>query len=395
MTAAINAFGELRLTETGRPTYLEGETEIMFQGQVGLYNGDEKTNHPEGTAHLTTHRIFFLADAPGKRIALALQLCDIAMVEYTKKFLRQSPKVTLHINEPYKGHIKMSFRGSGHQEFFEQLQLALQKAEWTKPPPSAGSAGAPAAKRVSSGFDTSRAGIAGLQRAKEEDRQATEKELKEAFDDLNSLMAKAKDMVGLAEKLQAKLAKQTASDDETAQFRNYMLSLGLVAPVTKDSAGTEQQYFRELARELADFVLKPLKDQGGTMPLTDIYCLYNRARGSQLISPDDLLNACRLFEPLNLPVRMRSFPSGVHVVQLVSQTDEAIARAIGAMFKHGEATTVAECICMTPQEYAQVRNIPITLAKEQLLTAETHGMVCRDDGFEGLRFYSNLFAVMV
>ena len=27
------------------------------------------------------------------------------------------------------------------------------------------------------------------------------------------------------------------------------------------------------------------------MTLTDVYCLYNRARGTDLISPDDLLQA--------------------------------------------------------------------------------------------------------
>jgi ESCRT-II complex subunit VPS36 len=33
----------------------------------------------------------------------------------------------------------------------------------------------------------------------------------------------------------------------------------------------------------------------GMMPLPDVYCLYNRARGVELISPDDLLHAIRLF----------------------------------------------------------------------------------------------------
>jgi hypothetical protein len=31
------------------------------------------------------------------------------------------------------------------------------------------------------------------------------------------------------------------------------------------------------------------------MPLTDVYCLFNRARGSELVSPDDLLAAVALF----------------------------------------------------------------------------------------------------
>lgn len=49
--------------------------------------------------------------------------------------------------------------------------------------------------------------------------------------------------------------------------------------------------------------------------LTDLYCLFNRARGTSLISPEDLHRACLLFEKLNLPVKLRRFDSGVLVVQ--------------------------------------------------------------------------------
>lgn len=47
----------------------------------------------------------------------------------------------------------------------------------------------------------------------------------------------------------------------------------------------------ELCRQLADFLHEPLERAGGLMPLTDVYCLFNRARGSELVSPDDLLAA--------------------------------------------------------------------------------------------------------
>lgn len=38
------------------------------------------------------------------------------------------------------------------------------------------------------------------------------------------------------------------------------------------------------------------------MTLPEVYCRINRARGVNLISPDDLLRACALFERLLLPV---------------------------------------------------------------------------------------------
>jgi hypothetical protein len=90
-------------------------------------------------------------------------------------------------------------------------------------------------------------------------------------------------MVALANRMQQKLARGAGGNsDEDAKFLSYMLSLGIPTPVTKETAGTEQSYYRDLSRELAEFLLRPLEAAGGTMPLTDVYCVYNRARGSNV-----------------------------------------------------------------------------------------------------------------
>jgi ESCRT-II complex subunit VPS36 len=60
---------------------------------------------------------------------------------------------------------------------------------------------------------------------------------------------------------------------------------------------TGARFHLELARQLADFLLAgPLKNAGGLLPLADVYCLFNRARGTELVSPEDLLTAVKLFE---------------------------------------------------------------------------------------------------
>ena len=41
--------------------------------------------------------------------------------------------------------------------------------------------------------------------------------------------------------------------------------------------------------QLADFLTARVERAGGMMALPDVYCLFNRARGTELISPDDLL----------------------------------------------------------------------------------------------------------
>jgi len=81
------------------------------------------------------------------------------------------------------------------------------------------------------------------------------------------------------------------------------------------------------------------------MSLADVYCRVNRARGLELLSPEDLLHAC---EQLSGPIRLRSFPSGARVLQLESHDDSLIA--IGSMDAAGPLMAaiqlLAICCCL-------------------------------------------------
>lgn len=67
------------------------------------------------------------------------------------------------------------------------------------------------------------------------------------------------------------------------------------------------------------------------MTLTDVYCRVNRARGLELLSPEDLLNASRQLGPLDLPLVLRVFDSGVMVLQIRSLDDEAVVESIAEL----------------------------------------------------------------
>lgn len=67
------------------------------------------------------------------------------------------------------------------------------------------------------------------------------------------------------------------------------------------------------------------------MTLTDVYCRVNRARGLELLSPEDLLNASRQLAPLNLPLVLRVFDSGVMVLQIRSLDDVAVVESIAEL----------------------------------------------------------------
>lgn len=62
------------------------------------------------------------------------------------------------------------------------------------------------------------------------------------------------------------------------------------------------------------------------MALTDVYCRVNRARGLELLSPEDLIQACHMLEQLNLPIKLREFDSGVKVLQLQSHSDANVVK---------------------------------------------------------------------
>ena len=54
----------------------------------------------------------------------------------------------------------------------------------------------------------------------------------------------------------------------------------------------------------------------GKWPVNDI--------SLQLLSPEDLVNACKQLDSLKLPVRLRVFESGVMVLQLHSHREEEV-----------------------------------------------------------------------
>lgn len=116
------------------------------------------------------------------------------------------------------------------------------------------------------------------------------------------------------------------------------------------------------------------------MVLTDVYCRVNRARGMELLSPEDLLNACHR---MNGPIKLRTFPSGAMVLQTETHDDEKIFEEI--------CKELEECTSISSEELAQKTNISLMLSMERLLSAERAGKVCRDESIEGLRFYPNRF----
>lgn len=320
-------------------------------------------------------------------------------------------------NDETRESVKVSFRGGGEKIFLERLKGALVQRKWLlqdappvpRPPELV-------SEVLTSGPDSGNstpmppkpaAGIAGLERRGLETRKNNEYVIGNAFEDLEALMASAKEVVALAESFatESKVGTNGEAAEATAVLSQSAAALGMVT--TKDmlgsGSGSENLYVTELSRNVAEYLTDDrkgvLQREGGIMSLIDLWAVFNRSRnGVELVSPSDFLKAAELWEKLKLPVRLRRFKSGLLVVQRYDWNDEKTIRELQTWlqelrFEPPEAEVHWDWRSygrgVTSQEAAQRFGWSVGVATEELEMAEDRGILCREEGIEGLRFWSN------
>ena len=305
--------------------------------------------------------------------------------------------------------VKISFRGGGEKIFYERLKGAMTQRKWLlqgAPPIPNSRAGdeSPGTPGSEGGNRSQRkaAGIAALEQRGLDMRKNNELMIGDAFEDLESLMSSAKEIVALAEQF----ARQGSGlgGDAALEASSLVNQLGLVT--TKDIVGggsSETLYLSELSRNLAEFLTDDargvLKRAGGVISLVDLWATFNRARGGvELVSPRDFEKAAVMWEKLKLPVRLRKFRSGVMVVQSHDRTDETTIAALLAWLNDLHEFPPEKDVPwdwhefglgVTAQDAAQRFGWSIGVAEEELEMAEERGVVCREEGIEGLKFWKN------
>ncbi|XP_050210897.1 vacuolar protein sorting-associated protein 36 [Mercurialis annua] len=398
-SSSNNLFPSASLTASGRPVLLPNELESQLLSAVDLESEDDRLNLKSGVLILTTHRLLWLPST--NLTAIAIPLSAITHIFSSKPSLKSifhSPRIRFQASLNSKSVVvTLVVRGKGDCDgFLAKLWENWRGRAWEA---QSGAAQSGVSSSSSSGFYSSdgsvrMVGVAGILRKEQQMWETTDKSLHEAFQDLNALMSKAKEMMMLAEKMRQKLLSASNSqsssvnDEEMGskeEMQDWLLSVGIISPVTKESAGA--LYHQQLSRQLADFVKIPLERAGGMINLIDIYCLFNRARGTELISPEDLLQACTLWEKFDVPVMLRKFDSGVMVIQNKSHSDEKIFDRIKSLVMKPDVLGVG----LTASDAAMSLGIAPAMAKEHLLTAESKGLLCRDTSPDGFRFYINLF----
>ncbi|CAH2074099.1 unnamed protein product [Thlaspi arvense] len=381
-------FENAEVTTSGRPVLRRNEVECFLLSSVDLDSEDDPprfTALRSGNLILTTHRLIWIPSQSNAAVPSFIPLAAVTQIFSHKKSIKamfHSPRIRFQAN-PGSVVVTLVFRGKGDFEsFLTKFWECWRGRAWeedeekSESETSRSEAGTVAQGLYGNDGTVRMVGLAGILRKEQEQWESTDKSLQDAFQDLNALMSKAKEMVSLAEKMRQKLLSAPSSqngstDDEIMgskeEMQQWMLSVGIISPVTKESAGA--LYHQELSRQLADFVRIPLEQAGGMISLTDMYYHFNRARGT---------------------VMLRKFDSGVMVIQNKSHSDEEVMSRIRMLVTKTETLRTG----VTASDAALTLKIAPAMAKEHLLTAETKGLLCRDMSPDGLRFYFNLFLEM-
>lgn len=215
-----------------------------------------------------------------------------------------------------------------------------------------------------------------------------------AFTDLSALMAHAKDIVTLAQRFARTVAaSSTHSTEEEAALASLLTTMGLPNPITRQTA-TASSFHSHLARQLTDFLFThpTFQQQQQMMTLTDVYCVYNRARGTDLISPDDCRRACELLGGVSgAGLRLRELEGGVLVVCRDGMVESGVAGVVSAVRESEVRGGGGGGVGMAVVELSGVLGVSVMLVEERCLLAEKRGWLVRDESVEGVRWWSNQF----
>ena len=415
---------DLVLSASRRPELLESEIELCWVQSADLeFDKHKGETWRNGTLAVTSHRLLWLkpehdsdrqttSSAPARDCSLPLS--SIKGHRGVNSFFKKTPRVILSVWRSAEGRpacaeaaqaeeldeVSVALRGpSGSYDTMEKnLTLALSRQEWKRAPVrktglTVGETYALATERQRGATSSARvgasaAGIGGLVRKQREDNLRADKSIDGAFKDLAALMDKAREMVDLSAKLKEALRENAESADDTNDedkgIEKFLLTLGITSVVTKTTAGS--MFHQQLSQQLSDFLEEPLKKSSGALALVDVYCIFNRARGIELVSPEDLIEAAALFPKIGAGMRLRKFESGTLAIQSSEHSDEALYEKLEAMAQEG-----GKPVGIGPDDVAGGLDIPLILAREYLLMAEQDQVLCRDDGPDGLRFYRNFF----
>lgn len=90
----------VELSAGSRPVLREKEVDVLVENSIGLYQGKSKIlNRQNGRIYMTSQRLIYIDNNDAKTYSVAIELNDIDHIDYTAKFLKSSPKITIFLKK--------------------------------------------------------------------------------------------------------------------------------------------------------------------------------------------------------------------------------------------------------------------------------------------------------
>ena len=313
------------------------DSEIRF---VPFQSAAGQIRVPLRTLWLTSHSLIFLAKDQQNLRHVPLNHVVPGTIQTYTSFLGRNPKVKFSVTpmppvtlvkagvETALQHLRFGldeggegeadhviFRADNARELYEKVSVAVRREEWK------GSEKPETSKKA---FSASSAGIAGIIRKKKETQVKAQTTINSTFDgDLESLLRNARGVIAMVEKYKAKLARSGEKDE--GDMDEVLSTMGLPTLTTRETAG--KAYDAQLSQEIYDYSLRRLKERK-VIQLADLYITYSRARGADLVGPDEFHRAVMAAEK-GRGMKVREF-KGVKCVVGSDFSPEAVSKAVEA-----------------------------------------------------------------
>ena len=321
-----------------------------------------------GTLVLTNQRLVFLIYQ--------------SHIAYEFPLSKMGPNLSSHAYAGLENYAHFEFTSADGEDF--SMQMKNKKATMlssrlsifiTDPTKNLGVKTKFKKKIISKASSSNLVGVAAVQAAVQNDISKQNTTLSNSLKDIESLKRAAQDLMVIAEELRKKNDQDSKND-----LGEVLVALGISDPVTRETAG--KSYATELARQFATAMKSVLTKTGGVLSVAEAYCLFNRALGTNYVSPNDLAEALKHLNRREFGVKVETI-EGVTVVILSDKQYKTVIKEILSKFGDDEFTT--------PLLISKKTQLPLTITRNYLLRAESEGVLCRDDSMAGLRFYKNRF----
>lgn len=115
----------------------------------------------------------------------------------------------------------------------------------------------------------------------------------------------------------------------------------------------------------------------------DVFCLVNRARGTALVSPEEVMTALRRCAQPGGPLRLRTLGSTSALAVSLSRTSDRDTDA--------QLVRMAQAAPLSAFKLAKELNLTAAEAQYLLKDTEARAALVRDDAPEGVFYFPNLF----